>query len=198
MHCERLQHIELQHSGRHVQRFSCVDTVVVVNDTAVTANKQVTTDEQYDSIPRLLGRATVDLTIRRSAPVAETSSSSSSTTPVSSSSAAASTSPAAAVAAAAAASAAVATNDTKSTSSSSSSSSSSAVPTSSLVGNISLIVDGFSAPVTAGNFIDLCLRGFYNGLPINFNTTEDLSTNTILELGVGGTYKEGFVNPLTG
>ena len=37
-----------------------------------------------------------------------------------------------------------------------------------LVGNITIIADGFAAPITAGNFIDLCSRGFYTGLPIKF------------------------------
>ena len=37
-----------------------------------------------------------------------------------------------------------------------------------LVGNITIIADGFAASITAGNFIDLCSRGFYTGLPIKF------------------------------
>src|SRR5579883_3025461 len=32
-------------------------------------------------------------------------------------------------------------------------------------GKITAVVDGYSAPVTAGNFVDLIKRGFYNGLP---------------------------------
>jgi peptidylprolyl isomerase len=31
-------------------------------------------------------------------------------------------------------------------------------------GNLTVVVDGYSAPVTAGNFVDLVQRGFYNGL----------------------------------
>ena len=31
-------------------------------------------------------------------------------------------------------------------------------------GNLTMIVDGYSAPVNAGNFVDLVERGFYNGL----------------------------------
>jgi peptidylprolyl isomerase len=31
-------------------------------------------------------------------------------------------------------------------------------------GNLTVVVDGYSAPVTAGNFVDLVERGFYNGL----------------------------------
>ncbi len=34
-------------------------------------------------------------------------------------------------------------------------------------GNMSAIIDGFNAPLTAGAFIDLSLKGFYDGLPIN-------------------------------
>jgi len=34
-----------------------------------------------------------------------------------------------------------------------------------LVGNITIVADGFAAPITAGNFVDLCSRGFYTGLP---------------------------------
>ena len=28
------------------------------------------------------------------------------------------------------------------------------------------VIDGYAAPITAGNFVDLCQRGFYNGLPL--------------------------------
>ena len=31
-------------------------------------------------------------------------------------------------------------------------------------GNMTIVVDGYSAPVTAGNFVDLVQRGFYDGL----------------------------------
>ena len=34
-------------------------------------------------------------------------------------------------------------------------------------GNMSAIIDGYNAPLTAGAFIDLSLKGFYDGLPIN-------------------------------
>jgi len=37
-----------------------------------------------------------------------------------------------------------------------------------LVGNITIIANGFAALITAGNFVDLCSRGFYTGLPIKF------------------------------
>ena len=31
-------------------------------------------------------------------------------------------------------------------------------------------VSGYSAPITAGNFVDLVQRGFYNGLPLDLET----------------------------
>ncbi len=34
-------------------------------------------------------------------------------------------------------------------------------------GNMNAIIDGYNAPLTAGAFIDLALKGFYDGLPIN-------------------------------
>ncbi|WP_269616425.1 peptidylprolyl isomerase [Prochlorococcus marinus] len=34
-------------------------------------------------------------------------------------------------------------------------------------GNMVAIIDGYNAPLTAGAFIDLSLKGFYDGLPIN-------------------------------
>jgi peptidylprolyl isomerase len=34
-------------------------------------------------------------------------------------------------------------------------------------GNMSAIIDGYNAPLTAGAFIDLSLKGFYDGLPMN-------------------------------
>lgn len=33
-------------------------------------------------------------------------------------------------------------------------------------GTLRIVADGFNAPVTAGNFIDLVQRGFYNGMEI--------------------------------
>jgi len=34
-----------------------------------------------------------------------------------------------------------------------------------LLGNVTIIADGFAAPITAGNFVDLSERDFYTGLP---------------------------------
>lgn len=62
--------------------------------------------------------------------------------------------------------------------------------------------DGYIAPITAGNFIDLCLRHFYTGLPIKENTTTKFSAyqdpfDTIPKNNLGS-YNEGFFSPLTG
>jgi cyclophilin family peptidyl-prolyl cis-trans isomerase len=35
-----------------------------------------------------------------------------------------------------------------------------------LLGNVTILADGYAAPITAGNFVDLSLRGFYNQLPV--------------------------------
>ncbi len=35
-----------------------------------------------------------------------------------------------------------------------------------LLGNVTVLADGFAAPITAGNFVDLSSRGFYTGLPV--------------------------------
>jgi len=31
---------------------------------------------------------------------------------------------------------------------------------------LTMVLDGINAPITAGNFVDLCQKGFYNGMPI--------------------------------
>ena len=35
-----------------------------------------------------------------------------------------------------------------------------------VLGNVTIVADGFAAPITAGNFVDLSARQFYTGLPI--------------------------------
>jgi peptidylprolyl isomerase len=35
-----------------------------------------------------------------------------------------------------------------------------------VLGNCTILADGFAAPITAGNFVDLSLRGFYTGLTV--------------------------------
>ncbi|MDX2229378.1 MAG: peptidylprolyl isomerase [Leptolyngbyaceae cyanobacterium bins.349] len=59
-------------------------------------------------------------------------------------------------------------------------------------GKITAIVDGYSAPVTAGNFVDLVQRGFYNGLP--FTRAEE---SYVLQVGDPLGEEVGFVDPQT-
>jgi len=54
------------------------------------------------------------------------------------------------------------------------------------------VVDGYNAPVTAGNFIDLVQRGFYNGLP--FTRAEE---SYVLQAGDPPGPEVGFVDPQT-
>jgi peptidylprolyl isomerase len=60
------------------------------------------------------------------------------------------------------------------------------------LGNITAVIDGYSAPVTGGNFIDLVDRGFYNGLP--FTRAEDFY---VLQTGDPEGSAEGFIDPKT-
>ncbi|TAD76266.1 MAG: peptidylprolyl isomerase [Oscillatoriales cyanobacterium] len=59
-------------------------------------------------------------------------------------------------------------------------------------GNVTVVVDGYSAPVTAGNFVDLVQRGFYDGLP--FTRAED---SYVLQFGDPDGPEEGFIDPKT-
>ncbi len=60
-------------------------------------------------------------------------------------------------------------------------------------GNITMVVDGYSAPVTAGNFVDLVQRGFYNGL--EFTRSEE---SYVLQTGDPVGKEVGFIDPKTG
>ncbi|MBD1839606.1 peptidylprolyl isomerase [Coleofasciculus sp. FACHB-64] len=60
-------------------------------------------------------------------------------------------------------------------------------------GPLTLVVDGYSAPVTAGNFVDLVQRGFYNGL--EFVRAED---SYVLQVGDPPGPDQGFIDPETG
>ncbi|MGC9527569.1 MAG: peptidylprolyl isomerase [Limnospira sp.] len=60
-------------------------------------------------------------------------------------------------------------------------------------GDITLVVDGYSAPVTAGNFVDLVRRGFYDGL--EFIRSEQ---SYVLQAGDPPGPDEGFIDPDTG
>ncbi len=59
-------------------------------------------------------------------------------------------------------------------------------------GDVTLVVDGYNAPLTAGNFVDLVQRGFYNGLAF---TRADESY--VLQAGDPDGPAEGFVDPKT-
>jgi peptidylprolyl isomerase len=59
-------------------------------------------------------------------------------------------------------------------------------------GPLTIIVDGYSAPVSGGNFIDLVQRGFYDGLP--FIQTED---NFVVQTGDPDGPEVGFIDPQT-
>jgi peptidylprolyl isomerase len=60
-------------------------------------------------------------------------------------------------------------------------------------GKITVVVDGYSAPVTAGNFVDLVDRGFYDGLP--FIRSEE---SYVLQTGDPEGKEVGFIDPATG
>ncbi len=59
-------------------------------------------------------------------------------------------------------------------------------------GNLTAVVDGYNAPLTAGAFIDLSLKGFYDGLP--FTRAEDFY---ILQTGDPKGPDIGYVDPKT-
>ncbi len=59
-------------------------------------------------------------------------------------------------------------------------------------GNMNAIIDGYNAPLTAGAFIDLSLKGFYDGLPIN--RAEEFF---ILQTGDPKGEEIGYINPET-
>ena len=59
-------------------------------------------------------------------------------------------------------------------------------------GDLEVVIDGFSAPVNGGNFVDLVQRGFYDGL--DFNRAEDFY---ILQAGDPPGEADGFIDPKT-
>jgi peptidylprolyl isomerase len=93
------------------------------------------------------------------------------------------------------------------------------------LGTCTILVDGYAAPITAGNFVDLSLRGFYSGLPVKvvkkkFGEARASKSNFLVEFAessldsfrhdsdqdsstgnspvqILGSYKEGFYDPLT-
>lgn len=60
-------------------------------------------------------------------------------------------------------------------------------------GALTIVLDGYSAPVTAGNFVDLVQRGFYNGMP--FIRAEE---SYVLQTGDPKGPDQGFIDPATG
>ena len=60
-------------------------------------------------------------------------------------------------------------------------------------GKMVAVIDGYSAPVTGGNFVDLVQRGFYNDMP--FIRAED---NYVLQTGDPVGPEEGFIDSVTG
>jgi peptidylprolyl isomerase len=88
-----------------------------------------------------------------------------------------------------------------------------------ILGNVTIIADGFAAPITAGNFVDLSVRNFYTGLPLKtvkkrlgepatvrtgfFGLeayeleTDEKSTSVLASVPILGSYREGFFDPLT-
>jgi peptidylprolyl isomerase len=59
-------------------------------------------------------------------------------------------------------------------------------------GSVLMVLDGYNAPVTAGNFVDLVQRGFYDGLP--FTRAEDFY---VVQAGDPPGPEEGFIDPKT-
>ena len=59
-------------------------------------------------------------------------------------------------------------------------------------GPVVLVVDGYNAPVTAGNFVDLVQRGFYDGLDVN--RAEEFY---VVQIGDPPGQAAGFIDPKT-
>lgn len=68
--------------------------------------------------------------------------------------------------------------------------------------SVRLVLDGYSAPISAGNFADLADRGFYNGLPLfgdlGLQRNTSLLGQNALGCGSVSANVSGFVNPYTG
>jgi len=58
-------------------------------------------------------------------------------------------------------------------------------------GTMTIVVDGFNAPVTAGNFVDLANRKFYDGMKIQ------RSDGFVVQSGDPGNKQTGFIDPVT-
>lgn len=68
-----------------------------------------------------------------------------------------------------------------------------------ILGNVTIVADGFAAPITAGNFVDLCIRNFYTGLPIKSSRKKVGSDQEfeVATIPILGSFQEGFYDPLT-
>lgn len=62
---------------------------------------------------------------------------------------------------------------------------------------VTMVVDGINHPLTGGNFIDLCEKGFYENLPIGLRSIE-FSTALQTDFLILGDYDKGYTDPLTG
>ena len=62
------------------------------------------------------------------------------------------------------------------------------------VGVMTIVIDGFNAPVTGGNFVDLVSRGFYDGMDIQRSDGFVVQTG---KPGVGKGGADGFIDPTT-
>ena len=60
-------------------------------------------------------------------------------------------------------------------------------------GNMQVIIDWYNAPLTACSFVDLTLKGFYDGLPIN--RAEEFF---VLQTGDPKRSETGYINSDTG
>ncbi|AVH61929.1 peptidyl-prolyl cis-trans isomerase [Nostoc sp. 'Peltigera membranacea cyanobiont' N6] len=60
-------------------------------------------------------------------------------------------------------------------------------------GDLTVVVDGYSAPITAGNFVDLVQKGFYNNL--EFTRSEE---SYFLQTGDPAGKDVGYIDPKTG
>lgn len=68
-----------------------------------------------------------------------------------------------------------------------------------ILGNLTIIADGFAAPITAGNFVDLSIRNFYTGLPVKLSRKKVGSSTEfeVASIPILGSFQEGFYDPLT-
>ncbi len=59
-------------------------------------------------------------------------------------------------------------------------------------GNLTAVIDGYNAPLTGGAFVDLAMKGFYDGLP--FTRAEDFY---VLQSGDPEGPEKGYINPIS-